>query len=1245
MYLFRTILLLFLLISLNFSCTEINRTKPLAKEGILDLRDWDFQKDGNLPLDGEWLFYWKQTNLGIQIEEELGREPKFILQTVPSSWKSVDWFGETLGGFGYATYKLKILFAEVPPTLAIHNLDLSSAYRMYVNGELIHENGSFGISEEYFKPSYKSVLIDLEKVENEAEIVFEIANFHYSKGGFWESVEIGERRSLYDKVNRTYQVTSFLAGSIFLWALYHFGLFLMRRQDKASLFISLFSLFLVLRLLTTGERNLANIFPNIPMDLLIQLEFSTLYIATGVFAYFYHLVFPNTVGKKTIYAILIIITPFILSLGLPVSIFSSLAIYFQLILISICLIITFSILLAFPNDKVGASLSLLGFLFVFFTLVNDILYQNNVVNTMNLTPFGFLGFILFQGYILSYGFTRAYYSIEKLKGNLEVSNGELNVLKEGLEDIVVERTKELESSREYIYRLNEFAKTLNQSLNLDSILKKAFEYLSKEVSCDTLLLFLVNEENQSIQYHKSVLSANTDKNIYEKLKDLEFPLSDKSGLFFLVYNRNRPFRFSKVWESRLTESNQNFVNMVGKHPGMILPLSAQGKVIAMLTIFSTKSGVNFTKSQLELVKNTAENIATAVTNSILVEDTNKERQLADSARLAMENAKNEVVKLNEFTKKINSESSLNQIIQEMFDYILKTFGIEATILQLIDKKTKEFYTYNTTNPEYATESQLLFAKNIRVPLNESGGMIYKTYLRKKPLYIPKRPKNFEYKLDEEIFTNLGLNSFVAVPLIVQNEVIGMAYFTSFQKSMSVNREELRRLAGFCDQIAGAIQNSLLLQITEEEKKKAELARAEIQKLNEFAKNINSINNLEQILAEIFGFIQKNYKIEHCVLYFLDKEFSEFRYLNHSGFELLNDENIQFFKNLRFPLNEKGGFVFQCYKRKRHFYMKKIPNTLPYEIDRNITEKSGMNGFLISPLVNNDEVVAMAVYGIEDKNMVLNKEEVSSIVGISEHIASAINNHFLMKKIEEEKQRSETLLLNILPKNVAEELQKKGRVNPVEFENVTLLMTSFPGFSQLTSQLTPEELIEGLDLYFSRFDEIIKSKGLEKLRMTGDMYLAAGGLPVGNFTHPIDACLAALLIKDEVAKLAEDFREIPFRPTSVTIAIHSGPVVAGVIGKSKFNYDVWGKTVTQTQAIRRGAAAFPINISHETMEKVKRLFIIENQRFVNTYEGEDLPVYELTGLKPDLCLDSGSLPNQKFERLYTQQKRGARILIK
>ncbi len=1242
---YKLILVLLLILNTN-GCHLLGKKKeiPIAKNGILDLRHWNFETDGTIYLDGDWAFYWQETVSDIKFSEQLSNLPKPVFTRVPSSWTGNQWKGSPLGAFGYATYKLKILLPENLPLLTMHNLDLSSSYRILINDKVFHENGIFSTDSTSASPAYKPMTKDLPALSKEVDIYFEISNYHYGKGGFWESSQIGEKSQILHNLNQRYQITSFIAGSIFLWALYHLGLYFMRREDKASLFISLFSLFLVLRILTTGERVLGQIFPDLSMDTFLRLEYSTVYIAAGVLAYFYRLVFPETVSKNTTAIILLSLTPFMASLVFPVADFSKLVTYFQILLIAICLRVIVAILQAFRYEKTKSTLSLVGFIFIFFSVINDTLYHNNVINTMNLIPFGFLGFILFQGYILSYEFTRTYRDIASLKENLEKSNEQLNLMKLGLEDLVTERTRELENSRENIQQLNEFAKTLNSTIRLENILQKAYTYLKKQINCDSLILFLIDDKKGNIFFHEGVFSESYDATLEKKLRGMSFPLDSDSGLFYSVYLRNKSFSFSRVRDSDLTSSNQMLVDVIGSRPGMIIPLESQGKVVAFLSLFKDTKENPFSKEDLSIVENTGEAIATSVSNSILIDKLNIERNFAEVTKMQMEDVKNEVIKLNEFAKRINSESLLSKIIDEMFDYILKTFKLEGIILQLLDPKKNEFYTYKATNPENLSSYQVEYAKNLRISLNEKGGVVYRTYLRRKLLFLSKMPEHYEFPIDREITETLDLKTFLIVPLVVQNKVIGMTYFTSYKNKVNLTREQLMRINGFCDHIAGAIQNSLLLQIAEEERKKSEIAKAEIHKLNEFAKRINSLTNLEEVLSEIFGFIRKNYEIENCVLFYLDKDLKQFRYLNHSGFNLIDDETVHFFKNLRFPLNENGGFVYRSYLRKKYFYMKRVPNHIPYEIDRQIVNRSKAKSFLISPMVNNDEVVAMAVFGIMDKDKVLNNDEITSIIGVSEHIASAINNNFLLNKIEEEKKKSDLLLLNILPKNVAEELQKKGRVNPVEFENVTMLITGFPGFSQMTSRLTPEELIEGLDLYFSRFDEIINKWNLEKLKMAGDMFIAAGGLPVGNFTHPIDACLAALSIKEEVRILKRDFPDIPFQPSGISIAIHSGPVVAGVIGKSKFSYDIWGKTVTQTQAIRRAGTGAAINVSADTMEKAKRLFVFENKKDVVTYEGESFSIYELVSLNENLSDPTGILPNDKFEKLYTQQKRGARILI-
>lgn len=1224
---------------------DTRRDMPTAKNGVLDLRDWDFERDGNVLLDGDWQFYWQETKDGVQFSEDLQQSLPKVFLPVPGAWKGQMYQGKPLPGFGYATYKLKVLLPPKLPQLAVHNLDLSSSYRFWLDGKLLHEEGRFSPEPAQAEPSYKPYTGDLPKLGEQAEFIVEISNFHYSKGGFWESSEIGEQSQISAKLNKKYQIISFVAGSIFLWALYHLGLYLMRREDKPSLLISLFSFFLVLRLLTTGERFLTAILPNISMDLLIRLEFSTAYIATGVFAYFYHLVFPMSMGKRSTYFFIFTLTPFIASLVGDVASFSSLALYYQVLLITICLRTMIAIFQAFPYSKTKSVLSLIGFLFIFTTVLNDTFYQNNIINTMNLIPFGFLGFILFQGYILSYDFTRAYRDIEGLKSNLEISNQQLNSLKGGLEDLIVERTKELESSRSKIEQLNEFARTINSTIRLEAILEKAHHYLRAEIDSSTLLLFLVDPIQKRFVLQKAVLDSDSNESMLEKIQSVPLPLDDRAGILFSVYQRKRPFVFKRVKEAQFFDSNERILSIVGKKPGILLPLLSQGRVIALLAIFKHEEKDIFSNENLEITKSIAEAIATSVGNSILIENLNRERNFAEITKIQMEDAKNEISILNDFTKTINTKSDLSHVIEEMFDYIEKNFKIAGVLLQLVDETKKELYSYKIKEPRDVSEEQIKFAKELRLVLNKESGIVYRIFQKQRAYLVSTKRGKPTSRLERDVYRVFPNNPFFIVPLVVQNQVIGMVYFTSFQKENKLQSDLQKRIVGFCDQIAGAVLNSILLQSANLAKRKSDRAKAEIQKLNEFAKRINSLTHLEGILAEIFGFIKQNYEIENCVLFYLDQNDSQFRYLNHSGFTLIDDSTVEFFKQLTFPLEKEGGFVYQCYLRKKYFYMRHVPKSIPFAIDKEVIERSKTKSLLISPLINNDAVVAMAIFGIMDENKVLNKEEIDSIIGVSEHIASAINNSFLLNKIEEERKRSESLLLNILPKNVANELHEKGKVNPVEYENVSMLITGFPGFSQMTGVLTPEELIEGLDLYFSRFDEVIYKYNLEKLKMTGDMFVAAGGLPVGNFTHPIDVCLAALSIREAVEELIKNNTEISFQPSGVMIAIHTGPVVAGVIGKSKFSYDVWGKTVTQTQAIRRAASIPRIHVSEATMEKAKSFFRFEELSEIITYEGETIRVYELISLKDELVDPSTSLPNEQFDKFYTQQKRGARILSK
>lgn len=256
-----------------------------------------------------------------------------------------------------------------------------------------------------------------------------------------------------------------------------------------------------------------------------------------------------------------------------------------------------------------------------------------------------------------------------------------------------------------------------------------------------------------------------------------------------------------------------------------------------------------------------------------------------------------------------------------------------------------------------------------------------------------------------------------------------------------------------------------------------------------------------------------------------------------------------------------------------------------------------------------------------------EEEVTTLQILAALVIDQLELRLAAKKLEAEKRRSEQLLLNILPLEVADELKNRGKVEPVNYESVSVLFTDFKGFTQLSEQLTPKELVDELDYCFSYFDEIIEKHNLEKLKTIGDSYMAAGGIPTLNTTHAIDTVLAAL----EIQAFMQQRQEQKMRNNSpyweIRIGIHSGPLMAGVIGQKKFAYDVWGDTVNTASRMESSGVAGKINISQSTFELIQDYFECEYRGKLPAKNKGELDMYLVKGIKHHFSTSTlGSLPN-------------------
>lgn len=228
----------------------------------------------------------------------------------------------------------------------------------------------------------------------------------------------------------------------------------------------------------------------------------------------------------------------------------------------------------------------------------------------------------------------------------------------------------------------------------------------------------------------------------------------------------------------------------------------------------------------------------------------------------------------------------------------------------------------------------------------------------------------------------------------------------------------------------------------------------------------------------------------------------------------------------------------------------------------------------------------------------------------------------------EKEKTETLLANVLPKNTAREIMAKGKATKIKYNFVTVLFSDIQGFTKIAEETNPEVLIDELDKFFFYFDSVVEKYGIEKIKTIGDAYMCAGGIPEKNRTNPVEVILAAIEMKVYMNRLKEISEIEGMKYWDIRIGIHTGTVVAGVVGQKKLSYDIWGDTVNTASRMESSGEAGKINISGTTYEFVKDFFTCEYRgKMPVKYKGE-LEMYFVNGIIPGLCDEHGA-PNRKF----------------
>ena len=421
-----TLLIFFLSHFVLIGCnSKPSKPIPKAKNGVLDLQTnnpWNFKKDGIIKLDGEWDFFW----LRLIHPKDFLSENKPVRSTtieVPSSWNGKDVNTEILEGSGYATYRLLIPIpeSEIGQTLGVKISYSATASRLWVNGKIISEDGQVGVSRKDMTPRYSNQIHSF-VAENPIEILIHISNFNHKKGGLWQSVLVGTEEEIIKTNSSALFYDFFLFGVLSIMTIYHFGLYLLRREESTYFYFGLFCLIISIRILFTGETWITSMIPSINWDLQIKIEYITFYISPQVFASFLYYLYSAEFMKKMWLILNVVGTTFVgIVLFTPPIFFTQTLPFFQLFALFSGLYFIYVLILAIIRKRVGAIAACVGMAMFFISMIGDIII-NELYGSSFLTPFGVFIFIFSQSFILSLIFSKTFKTTQSLSVHLKSTN-------------------------------------------------------------------------------------------------------------------------------------------------------------------------------------------------------------------------------------------------------------------------------------------------------------------------------------------------------------------------------------------------------------------------------------------------------------------------------------------------------------------------------------------------------------------------------------------------------------------------------------------------------------------------------------------------------------------------------------------------------------------------------------------------------------------------------------------------------
>lgn len=569
---FLTFLILFFLL-VFYVTILVNRIivfdEVQSTNGTFDFSGVDFEEHRLNGLQGKAAFYWDKLLMPEQISRH---QPDGLIQ-IPGIWNGFEVKGEALKGYGYATYRFKIILPD-NDLYALKIKEFENAYKLWINGQLMTETGIVGTSKASMSASWKRKMVLFQPDNQVMDVVIQVSNFQHRKGGADDLMVFGKADHIIRYRSSLAGIELFLFGVLFIIGAYHFVLYFFRPVDRSLLYFSLICVTMIIRLITTGEKIILEFIPSIDWLTAVKLEYLSYKLAVPFILLFFYQFYPQEISRRVVRAMVYLAALFSMVVILfPPIVFTYTPVIYQVIIAIVALYLIVCLALALARRRDNALIFFVTYLFFVFIVINDILYYNKMISTGFLLPYGVFVLAYAKSIVLSKNLSLTFLKTEKLSQELDNYSKLLEKkVEDRTEQIKIQNSeleqqaKKLKESNEQLKELGNFKESLTGMIihDLKNPLNIVLNFARDErvLHAGNQMLHLVHNLLDVQRYEDSVMKLNRrlvslHELIYSAIDQLNFLIKDKNIEMELKLTKDYPLMLDEEIMVRV------FVNLLG----------------------------------------------------------------------------------------------------------------------------------------------------------------------------------------------------------------------------------------------------------------------------------------------------------------------------------------------------------------------------------------------------------------------------------------------------------------------------------------------------------------------------------------------------------------------------------------------------------------------------------------------------------------------------------------------------------